>query len=202
MLNDLDVCVDSINRLLVDRGKKELSKRRYRNIFTFPVKSYYELAGFDFKSESFDEVAVEFIDLYKEEVFGCKLFTAGKQVLSRFSQFGYKQYMISAMEHDFLIENVKHTDVIRYFTEISGIQDHLANGKATMAKEFCTRYEIDASDSVFIGDTLHDYEVAKVLGMPCVLVSSGHQSKERLLSSGCVVVDSLIDLLKIFENKS
>ena len=47
---------------------------------------------------------------------------------------------------------------------------------------------------LLVGDTLHDAEVAQVLGTDCILIADGHQSKERLAQSGLPVVDSLEEL--------
>jgi phosphoglycolate phosphatase len=35
---------------------------------------------------------------------------------------------------------------------------------------------------ILVGDTRHDYEVAQALGIGCVLVEGGHQSRERLVT--------------------
>ncbi len=50
-------------------------------------------------------------------------------------------------------------------------------------------------ESVFIiGDTLHDFEVAKVTGCHCILITHGHQSKRRLQESGCEIIDGLSEI--------
>ena len=50
---------------------------------------------------------------------------------------------------------------------------------------------------LFIGDTDHDYEVATSIGVDCLLIANGHQSKERLLKVTANVVDEIKDTLKI-----
>jgi phosphoglycolate phosphatase len=42
-----------------------------------------------------------------------------------------------------------------------------------------------------IGDTIHDFEVAKGIGADCILIADGHQSKEKLISTGAKVYDSI-----------
>jgi phosphoglycolate phosphatase-like HAD superfamily hydrolase len=42
-----------------------------------------------------------------------------------------------------------------------------------------------------VGDTLHDAEVAAAMGASAVLVDGGHQTAERLASSGLFVAASL-----------
>lgn len=198
LLNDVDICVDSMNSLLSARGHKQLSESTYKEIFTFPVKEYYERAGFDFSGESFDEVAFEFIDLYREKIRNSLLFPEVPNVLNWFSEMGFAQYLVSAMEHQFLMESVQMYGILHCFEEISGIQDHFANGKASMARDFIIRKEIDPMNAIFVGDTLHDFEVAESLGMECLLVANGHQSEQRLAAAGCQVVTNLTEVMEMF----
>ena len=58
-------------------------------------------------------------------------------------------------------------------------------------------HNIDGKDVLFIGDTLHDLEVANAMGARCMLVSCGHQSKE-VLSKGNVEILETINDLKVW----
>lgn len=42
------------------------------------------------------------------------------------------------------------------------------------------KLNLNSKSILLIGDTVHDYEVAKELGCECVLIASGHQSKKEL----------------------
>jgi len=196
LLDDVDVCIESINSMLSVRGHNALDRAAYRDIFTFPVRDYYELAGFDFSKERFDVVAIEFIDLYREKVRQCGVFPHARPALDWFAGKGYSQYVISAMEHRFLMETLRQCGIDHYFEDFSGVRDHLANGKATMAADFIQKRGIIPEKTLFIGDTLHDFEVADGLGMNCLLVAEGHQSEVRLKESGCEVVGSLSQVMK------
>ncbi len=48
---------------------------------------------------------------------------------------------------------------------------------------------------LFIGDTIHDHEVAKLIGADCVLVSNGHVSRERLKNTGAPVFEDLTGVI-------
>jgi len=50
-----------------------------------------------------------------------------------------------------------------------------------------------------IGDTLHDAQVAMAMGCPCLLLDYGHQSRERLLATGCPVMHDLQELRREIE---
>ncbi len=199
LLDDVDICVESMNGLLKKRNLPFLNIEKYKEVFTFPVKDYYAEVGFDFSKESFDQVAIEFIDAYRENVKRSTPFEEVKQVLQEFKNAGYRQFLISAMEHEFLTETLKSNDVLHFFEAFSGINDHHANGKLEMAKHFFDRQNIDPSLVSFIGDTIHDFEVAEGLGVKSVLVASGHQSISRLKKTGTIVVNELSDLLELFK---
>ena len=53
---------------------------------------------------------------------------------------------------------------------------------------------VGPEDMVLIGDTLHDYDTAKAMGVPCTLCAIGHQSKEDLLTAGVPVVERFSQL--------
>ncbi|MEZ5197914.1 MAG: HAD hydrolase-like protein [Bacteroidales bacterium] len=199
LLNDVDICLESINELLDSRNLKPLNKEEYRHIFTFPVRDYYVKAGFDFSKEPFDEVAVEFIDLYHEKLAGTGLFEEVIDVLEFFKQREFKQVMVSAMEHNSLLTSVAHLGIEKYFENINGIDDHFAESKITLARKIINDNFQNGSNITLIGDTLHDAEVAGDLGIDCILVARGHQSHERLLKSGCSVVKDLSEIIEMFK---
>ena len=58
--------------------------------------------------------------------------------------------------------------------------------------------DIKLPGPVFIGDTLHDYDVAFSLESSCCLVSWGHNSKNILKKSGQKIVDNTNDLMSFF----
>lgn len=197
LLNDISICVASMNRLLDERSLPKLDDDLYRQVFTFPVKKYYEAVGFDFSKEAFNIPALKFIDYYHELLPSIGLFDDVKVVLSNLSNLGCKQYILSAMEHNSLLALVSDLGVSNYFTEIKGIGDHFAKSKLDEGFDLLEKQRIVPSETVLIGDTLHDMEVAEKLGVSCVLVAQGHQSFDRLKINGNIVVNNLKELLDI-----
>ena len=45
---------------------------------------------------------------------------------------------------------------------------------------------------MMVGDSEHDFEVARALGVRCVLFSGGHQPREVLAATGAPVIDALV----------
>ncbi|MFA6400927.1 MAG: HAD family hydrolase [Salinivirgaceae bacterium] len=196
LLNDQIICIDAMNRLLVKRGLPLLTEEKYRRVFTFPVKTYYAQLGFDFTKEPFEIPALEFMEQYHRLLPQAGLFPDAIPVLHKLKELGYRQLILSAMEQESLIAAVKNLHVFDYFEQIAGIQDQYAHGKVNRAKELFLQKQISPQNTLLIGDTLHDVEVANELGCQCLLVATGHQSAERLQINGNPVVKNLRQALE------
>lgn len=195
LLNDVEICIRCINKLLMKRNLNIIDKDRYVNIFTFPVKEYYNKAGFDFSKEEFEVPAMEFIRLYHESLPNASLHNGSKEVLQRFKDLGLKQYVLSAMEHESLIKSLKDNGIYDLFININGIDNHYAHSKLDIGKSLIKNIPFQKEEMILIGDTLHDKDVADGLGIDHILVAKGHQSKERLLRETHFVVDELSEVL-------
>ena len=68
LLDDIDICIESMNNLLSERNLPLLYPDLYREVFTFPVRKYYSEIGFDFSKEPFSRVGLEFMELYKQNL--------------------------------------------------------------------------------------------------------------------------------------
>jgi phosphoglycolate phosphatase len=195
LLNDTDICVSCMNRVLEKRGLELLDVPRYREIFTFPVIDYYLKAGLDLNKEAFEIPAMEFIKLYHESLHSADLFPCVKDVLKSFKNRDYYQAVLSAMEHESLEASLKDKGVFPYFDIITGINDHYAHSKLEIGKELMGAIHFKRSEMLLIGDSLHDLEVANELGIECVLVANGHQSYERLSERAPTVLRELSEVL-------
>jgi len=195
LLDDIDLCISAINRLLAKRNLALLNTVKYREVFSFPVKNYYEEVGFDFAREPFEIPAQEFIDIYNREVFSCGLHQGAKKILEHFHQSGKQQIVLSAMEQTALETTLHHHQIDEYFDEISGLNNHYAASKLENGKALIKRWKLNPDGICLIGDTVHDFEVAQSLGCQCILIADGHQSEERLLATGSIVLKQLRDLV-------
>ena len=195
LLNDIELCIKSINILLKNRNIPEINTKTYREVFSFPVKDYYETIGFDFEKEDFSVPAHQFIDLYNEGFDSCVLQKSALETLTYFREKGIRQFVLSAMEHRMLEKTLKLKGIANFFEGISGLDDHYAVSKIELGKQLITDFKIDTENVWLIGDTIHDFEVASELGIKCILIADGHQSRERLTQTGGIVIDDLNQLI-------
>jgi phosphoglycolate phosphatase len=194
LLDDAEICRTAINKMLKARDLSELTLEKYRSVFTFPVIDYYRQVGFDFTKEEWEPVAMEFINLYLSALPECRLTPFAIDTLELFKQKGYRQAIISAMQHDALLKSVSELGIYDYFDFIGGIGDHYGGGKVDNARNYFSAAGLNPGQITLIGDTLHDSDVAAELKCRCVLVTTGHQSFSRLSETSLPVIHNLSEI--------
>lgn len=194
LLDDVELCVNIINSLLVKRKLSAVTLEYYREIFSFPIIQYYEKLGFDFTQESFESIGTEFITEYERKRNQCSLMPDAPKTLQHIFQLGLTQSILSASKQDYLLDAVGGYGLNDTFLEINGLDNHYASSKVDIGKDFVARHKLDPATILLIGDTTHDADVAASIGADCCLIPHGHQSRKRLASYGVPVVDSLSEL--------
>lgn len=195
LLNDVEICIDCMNKLLGARNLSLLDQDAYKDVFTFPVKAYYQKLGFNFTTEEFEKPATEFIDLYYQNLHRADLFKPVNEILSQLKSKGYHQSILSAMEHERLVESLKDKKVFHLFDQVAGIEDHYAHSKLDNGYNLLNKLSFKMEEILIVGDTLHDLEVARKLGVEILLVANGHQSKERLLAETPNVINDFSEII-------
>ena len=195
LLNDVDWCIGRMNLMLERRNMTPLADiSEYHKVFCFPIIDYYKNVGFDFAVESFEMLAKEYIDLYHSKTDICvSLYDDAEYVLKTLHARKISQIILSASDQNNLLMQLSPFSVTQYFDEILGISDIYAGSKVEIGLSYLQRNNI--TSGVLIGDTIHDYEVAQAMGIDCILVAQGHQSKKQLMSCGVPVLDNLREAL-------
>jgi phosphoglycolate phosphatase len=198
LLNNLEISILSMNQMLGKRNIPLLNIEKYLSVFTFPVQDYYRKAGVDFDEHDWETVAMEFIGNYRKNVVEAGLHPDVKEILEFFRQKNIKQYILSAMQQDFLEETVIKTGIGEMFDKIVGLNNHYAATKEDVAKHLIREIGISTDEICMVGDTIHDFEVAGSVGIGCILIAHGHQSHKRLKETGTMVIRDFGELRRLF----
>lgn len=190
ILDDTQATYEIANVMLTERGISPLDGlAAYRAVFGFPIRDYYQKIGYTFEKESYESVADEFVILYAEAFKTCPLMQGALRTLGTLKEAGYRQVLLSATKQSQLIDQVaRFPELSPYFSDILGIQDHYAFSKAHLAADFISSCGLKPEETLFIGDTDHDCEVASAVGAPCLLIAKGHQSRARLENTSALCV--------------
>lgn len=192
LLDDLRYAMGVRNRTFPAFGLSAIhSVEEYHAQFTFPVRTYYERAGVT--DASFDMVAHAWMEEYIRGASSIPLHKDAMETLSCFRQAGLRQVVLSASHLEVLLAQLKLYGLENSFDGVLGLSDIYAGSKEAIGIKYLSGCGIAPEETVMLGDTLHDAEVAAAMGTPCVLIARGHQSKSALLSAGVPVTDTLAE---------
>ncbi len=196
LLDDMELTYEIENIMLCERGMTQIPSRDfYLSHFGFPIIDYYVKLGYDFNMYPYDELAKEFHQLYSNSYRRCALRENSVNTLATIMSMGIPQIILSASNQERLIEQVDHYAVSKYFEELLGLPDDYAYSKVQRAISFISNRKINPEDVLFIGDTDHDYKVAKEIGGECILLTGGHQGRDVLTKCHVPVFESLNEVL-------
>lgn len=189
LLDDVKVGHGALRRMLEKRGVGTITLQEYKDGFGFPVREFYEGLGFDFSRYDWHEVSQDFVDTYDLLAGGVELNSGVRKVLTGLKQQGVKQYILSALVEDTLQKMVEEFGIVDCFERVYGAEDIYAGGKVPRGRRMLDDCGIIPGETLMVGDTLHDAEVAGALGFDCVLYAGGHNSEWRLQEKAAVIRD-------------
>lgn len=191
LFDDIQLSLELINSLLSRYMLPAVTLSRYKDVFGFPVKEYYRKVGFDFDAVAFEKVAVEFIDAYNRRRYEAGLYLGAHEILNKLSEKGVVHSVLSAYRQKELEETINRLGIGNCFERISGISDQFAASKKENGALLIKKLTYTPEEILLVGDTDHDFEVARMIGVDCILISHGHSSLNRLKRCGVPVVDAL-----------
>lgn len=193
LLDDVDLCVEGLNRLLALHGyPQRYDLEQYRAIFGFPIEDYYIRAGFDFSKHPYPLLAERYMEHYIPASETCGLMEGAVAALEMFKSAGARQVILSASPVSTLRAQVAQRGVEGYFDRLLGLGDIFAKSKVELGLTYLRENGFDPARAVMLGDSVHDAEVAEALGVRCVLQCAGHQLKNVLQTAGVPVAPDVL----------
>ncbi len=197
LLDDVDAGIDSVNELLCERGYAPIPSREvYRETFGFPIREYYARIGFDFERHPYEVLAPLWVEKYLQWVKNAQLYEDVLPTLTELRTHGVRQIVLSATERKMLEGQLASLGILGFFEEIFGLDNIHAASKLSLAEKW--RSEHPNERVLLIGDTDHDVEAARAIGVECVLVARGHQSKRRLKMLDVPVLENLGEVMNAY----
>ena len=196
LLDDVKSAVNALNRMLVARSLPPTTLSYYRDHFGFPVRPFYAELGVDLEHDDWDGICVDFHRFVNEEPKILRDDTSRALALAR--EMGMRQTILSALREDMLRHDVAAAGVADFFEAVYGVDNLDGATKLSRGYELIGRLNETGRPSslFFVGDTLHDAEVARELGAKCILAEGGHQASRRLAAAGVPLVPSLVDAVR------
>ncbi len=189
ILYDTNICVEILNQLLQSHGRPVVNEATYRECFHFPISSFYTQMGFDFERESFEQLSRRYMNLYLSHVHRCKVYHGFRDLVQQLRKESIKVSILTALNHDALHDQLVDFNLGAYFDAAFGLYNHHAISKVQRGHELMQHVGVSAQDTLIIGDTDHDLEVAESLGIDVILLADGHQNEEKLRKTKATVIN-------------
>lgn len=189
LLDDVDLMVEVIGELLDEHSLPRIDRQKYCDVFGFPIRNYYETLGFDLTKVSFERLSEKFIAGYRKGLPSTQLHCGAKELLNMLHESKVSQSVLSAAQESYLQEQLHYFEIGHYFDHVYGLNDFHAAGKLHRGIDLMAEAKIPKDTALLIGDTDHDLEVGKALGVEVLLLAHGHQSAERLKRNHHFVIE-------------
>ncbi|MGE0172691.1 MAG: HAD family hydrolase [Oligoflexales bacterium] len=180
IVDDMEWCHTVINGILDEEGLNTITPRFYQQHFCFPVRNFYEKLGFNFEVHCFDALSEKFIARYLSGADKLGLRSGVKSIFQAIRNLKITQSILSASNESYLASMVKSYDIHHWFDHVFGLNNHHASSKIERGLDLMGHTNCRKEDTILIGDTDHDVEVAEALGIDVVLLQSGHQCPDKL----------------------
>ncbi len=172
--------------------------KNIEKFFGFPVKDYYLKLGFDLEKEPFEESGLEFIKGYENRRYDAQLYPQVIPLLLALRARGISHSILSAQHQTLLDDLLQYYNIRDYFIKVVGLDNYYAHSKVENGIEWVKQINVSPNEILIIGDTDHDFEVAGIIGVDCLLLSHGHHCSKRLKKTGAKVVQNLMDISSLF----
>ncbi|OHA17740.1 MAG: hypothetical protein A2664_03965 [Candidatus Taylorbacteria bacterium RIFCSPHIGHO2_01_FULL_46_22b] len=181
-----------VNRIFKRYGVTEITLEEFREDWRQPPALFYQKylpEGYneEERSKLFQELQLD-KDCPKVAVFS--------EVVKLIHKSKDKGYFLSVVSSDFpetLLPEVKEYGLENIFSEI--ITD--ANDKLEPVQKIIKEYNLNLQDTFFVGDSNHEIDVAKKVGIKSIAVTWGFTSKLKLRAGN---PDYIVDNVQELEN--
>ena len=180
LLDDVALGHRMLNYLQGIKGIAPSSFEDYRAMFTFPITDFYKKAGLYENMESFQKLADIYIKEYERQVGDCFLQKDAEKVLDKLDKNGITSSILTASLESMAYSQIKHYGIEKYFIAVTGKDDYYASGKCELVMAHLSKIRYSPEEIVFVGDTLHDADIAQEIECDCIIVENGHQDVEKI----------------------
>lgn len=199
LLYDAQLSVDCDNCVFDALGLPRITIDDYRAHMTMPVRSFYAALGVDLDAYPYETISRLWLSRFNELAVTAGLTPGILNVVRALHASGHTQSILSASYEPSLREQCAHLGLTRYMTAINGLPDESATPKTEIGRRQMQALGVKPDDAVLVGDMITDSELADALGTGCILVPWGHNSRERLMTTGRTIAHTCAELLRLLE---
>ena len=175
------------NECLKFYGAKAISLKEHRETFFFPILPFYEKHGVSAETvlERRDEGNAVFQKAYERYAKNCRTRHGARALLQHLNETGVECIILSNYQTDKIEGHLERLKLDHHFKYISahdcgGTTILQSTTKVLRLKSYMEEYGHNFEDTVIIGDTMEEPEIARALGITSIGITDGYISRRRL----------------------
>ena len=197
LCNDMPPVLAGINRVLREFGVGALNESEFREAFCLPYENFYRALLPEGTEWDLDHLEQRYVAHYDEVANPAVEIAGAREFFDHCHATGRRIFLLSAVKRVHFDEQAAAMGYnVSAFTEIgTEIRD-----KCEELPQLIARHGLIASETMMIGDMVHDIDAADAAGVRSVAVLTGYDSKERLVSNDPDVMVSDLSHLQVLMN--
>lgn len=177
LCDDFDVSFISTQHTIQHFGGPILTKKQYKEEFTLPVWKFYR--KYIPKKISTDELDHYYFDHFASHAPRGKLFPSIPQILKLAKKLNIQLFVYSTVRQSLLADMCRQKGIAPFFKKIVGSVRNKERGLSA----FCKQNKLKGSETLYVGDTVHDVLAAKRAGIYSAALLNGYHAAHRLLEA-------------------
>ncbi len=177
LADDVAVTLDATNDTLRHFGASPVDMATYRRDFKLPVMGFY---GPRLPGRTLDEIDPVFFAAFRKRSTEAPLFPGAAQLLRVEKGRGKRLFILSTMARDILEEACERHGILPLVERIVGD----AADKSPAMKALVAEAGLEPDVSLYVGDTVHDVEVAHENRLRAGAALYGYSAREILEAAG------------------
>ncbi|MFA3919116.1 HAD family hydrolase [Ruegeria hyattellae] len=194
LLDDFRITAEIARRAVSLAGGPDLDNTSIRSAYTRPASDYLSaLTGRTVTESELKGFNALYDQLYVPVMYRQTLANDAIEAIDLAMLHGCGQSILSMAPHGRLIKLLQHFGIHDRFKLVEGRTPGAPSYKTERISSHLNRMGLTPKEVCLIGDTIEDYETARLIGCQVVLVTTGMQSEDRLRSTGALTRGSLFE---------
>lgn len=194
LVDDLPPVIEATNRILAQYGRPELSRDAFREAFRLPFTGFWEEQLPGVGIEELEPLYHEFFDDIQDAV---TELPGVRSFLDFCAATGRRMFLLSSIKREHFVRQAAQLGLADYFEQA---YVEVWNKKEKIGA-ILKAHRLDARETLFVGDMVHDIETAKHAGVLAVATLTGYDPPAKLAAAEPdITVRSLEGLQRMLES--
>jgi phosphoglycolate phosphatase-like HAD superfamily hydrolase len=181
LADDLGSVLEATNKIFAEYGRDPLDLEQFRSHFRLPFSEFYAELLPEATLEGLEELYERFFHGMNDRI---DLLPGAREFLDFCRETGRRTFLLSSIKTSHFTIQAERNGVASYFeVAYTEVMD-----KRSKIREILKTHQLDPSETMFVGDMVHDIETAKHGGVLDVAVLSGFDRLEKLAAAHPTII--------------